>query len=111
MGRLVLIEFDDNEMTEAFLKASDLPQLFEFRVVGTFIKPASLCECFPREEKSFHGAKFGLFACKKCRKVKPLGAQYLYDINKRHVLAKHRQLFIGCRFKMEDGKVVTAVDE
>jgi hypothetical protein len=105
MGRLVLIEFDDNEMAEAFLKASDLPQLFEFNVVGVFIKPASLCECSPRSEDSFRGAKFGLWACPNCRKVKSNSGQYLSDLRLKDIRPIRRDVWVSVAFKMEDGKV------
>jgi hypothetical protein len=113
MGRLVLIEFDNREEANAFVEEHHIPQATpgSVRIVGVFIMPAMLCECQPKTDKSFRGSRFGLWACTTCRKVKPFEGQILFDVRKGHVRAKDRTLWIGVRFKMENGKVVTVTDE
>jgi hypothetical protein len=116
MGRLVLIDFDDNAMAERFLAEHENMKLvmnkdeLPYNIVGIFIKPGMLCECQSKTDKSFRGAKFGLWACKVCRKVKPYSGQYLSDLRKRDVRTKDRYLWISVRFKMQDGKVVVVTD-
>ena len=109
MGRLVLLEFDNNDNAQVFLDELNT-NAYRTRVVGVFIIPATLCECIPQTSDSFRGAKFGLFACKQCRKVKPYGGQYLSDLRQSTTRAKDRQLWVSCRFKVEDGKVRVVTD-
>lgn len=111
MGRLVLLEFDDNAEAEEFIACVNVKEWPRHQswhnatVLGVFIKPASLCECVPREDKSFRGAKFGLWACPKCRKVKSNSGQYLSDLRLKDVRPIQRDVWVSVAFKMEDGKV------
>lgn len=113
MGRLVLLEFDDNQDAELFMQEADFfaeGRKPLCRVVGVFIKPGQLCECSPRPEKHFRGSKFGLWACYTCKKPMSGCVHYLRDLNSK-VKAKHRMLHISVRFQMKNGKVEVIRDD
>ena len=117
MGRYVLLEFDDNEKADLYVESlqariADYP-LAEPRPVAMFTKPAKLCECAEREEKSFRGQKFGWWCCPKCRRPKSRSGQNLntiWPIPWRKKL--WRMPLLHVQWKMDKhGRVVTIQDE
>ena len=89
MGRYIVIDFDQNEAAEAFLK--DWAEGKEYfpgnlsRIVGIFVKPGRTCKCPDafrinygdknQEHGILRGEKFGWWVCTRCGKPRKGGHQ------------------------------------
>lgn len=111
MGRYLLIEFDDNDSADRMRAQIDTAHANgkQFRVVGMFSRPSTLCDCSTRSGKSVRGAKFGWWLCTECRKPKSGSSQTLGNmLDDEGTPAKYRDLFLALRWILRDGKVTTA---
>lgn len=98
MARYVVIEFDENEDAEEFVKATnelnaharDERLSFRRRVVGVFVKPGKTCTCWDgkwinsgdknRDAGIARGEKFGWWVCTRCKKPRPGGHQLVNQL-------------------------------
>lgn len=100
MARYVMLEFDDNQMAEEFVKAvhEGLEVIYAQQVKvdedkweskfkplkalvrGLWFKPVNFCECIPQPEDSARnfvkGSKFGIFVHRVCKKPRKGGNQF-----------------------------------
>lgn len=100
MARYVMLEFDDNQMAEDFIKAVHeglgviYPKQVKIdedkweskfiplvaKVRGLWFKPVNFCECTPQPEDSarnfIKGSRFGVYVHKVCKKPRKGGNQF-----------------------------------
>lgn len=82
MAKYVLLQFDDDEEADEFVKgaqevgyalsASEKSSMWKsfFIVVGVFKKPTLFCDCTGKDDKSARGTKWGWWLHKACGKPK-----------------------------------------
>ena len=89
MAKYVLLEFDDDNEADEFVRVVpglyhiDAHSLQSFKIVGEFKKPTSFCQCTPEQKRGVFGArgsKFGWFVCGRCKKPVEGGNQVIYNL-------------------------------
>lgn len=113
MARYLLVELDNNDSADRMRAQIDAAELAGkgMRVVGMFSKPAALCGCPVRSEKSVRGAKFGWWLCPECRRPKSGSPQTLANmLDDEGCPSKYRELFLSIRWIADQvtGKIRTA---
>jgi hypothetical protein len=76
MGRFVVIEFEDTDAAEAFVKNENLPDQLAFSVWGLYYRPTVLCKCGGKRNLKDWGKskRFGVPLCRTCKRVSPAWA-------------------------------------
>lgn len=110
MARYLLVEVDSNDSADRMRELIDTANK-PMRVVAMFAKPAALCECEVRLEKSVRGSKFGWWLCPECRRPKQLSPQTLRNmLDDEGTPAKYREVFLSVRWVKDfGGKIRTAL--
>lgn len=71
-GRLVVLEFEDRDAAEAFVRNRHQPEHLGYRVGGMYILPDKFCECAEKNRKNVknwrRGSRTGLQICINCRR-------------------------------------------
>lgn len=113
MPRYLLIELDSNDSADRMRAQIDAATEAGkgMRVIAMFSKPARLCECLVRSQKSVRGAKFGWWLCPECRRPKSGSPQTLTNmLDDEDTPAKYREIFLSIRWVWDKvtGRVITA---
>lgn len=112
MSRYVLVEFDDNDDADSFLKEFEKGEVFwmhkDFiykanvpmltRIRGMFGKPTKFCDCpdvTPDADKSVQGAKWGWWLHRVCGKPKKGRWQHPKNMLDPETPTKFRELYLG----------------
>lgn len=71
-GRIVVLEFDDKDLAEAFYTNERALHHDGARVMAVFLRPNSFCECPDKQRQNVRnwrkGKRTGLYLCTTCRK-------------------------------------------
>jgi len=92
MARYVVVEFARNADAQAFIEQihEDTEKGLLRRVVGAFVKPGKVCECYKWEVRNYgdknepfgisRGEKFGWWVCDNCHKPRRAGHQLVNQL-------------------------------
>ena len=73
MGRYVLLEFEDTSVAQMFESNEYMPRQLGFRMLGSYARPTSFCDCPPKKrihlDNWARGKRTGLWICRTCKKV------------------------------------------
>lgn len=104
MAKYVLVQFDNDDDADGFVKTldmrSDVPDQATMKVVGVFKKPTLFCECTTPSEKSVRGAKWGWWLCRNVGCGKPKRGQFQGHRNLRDpegTRTEQRRIFINVK--------------
>lgn len=114
MARYVLVEFDDNDGADNFVKliqqgegVMDGEQKTSgIRIRGVFFKPTQFCSCSSPGDTSVLGAKYGLRIHKECGKPKPGICQHPRNLlDPKEMPVKFRMEYLGIWEPSERGGI------
>lgn len=110
MPRYLLIEVDNNDSADRMRELIDTANK-PMRVVAMFAKPAALCGCEVRSDKSVRGSKFGWWLCPECRRPKSGAPQTMRNLlDHPDTPSKYLEIFVSVRWILDKvtGKIRTA---
>lgn len=69
-GRYVVLEFDDRDAANAFVKMEKIHEQLDFTPVAMYLKPRRYCECPDKPRQNLNNwrkhPKYGISVCVRC---------------------------------------------